>query len=274
MTSSPTAVTRWGLHLLVLAAAILLLGCGSHADPGPDRPDGDTSMADESDAVVDMMEPEDQTSDTQPDADASDVEDAPDDFDPGPRELLNGTPVRFGHVVDGDTLDVFVGDQAVKVYTIRLKGLAAPECFKEYVQTENFGRRNQCATDDEYYGVKSREELLDLVTDKEGYLTCDDVAVGEWCPTDPYDRYLAYIEVDGQDIATTMADRGAGFSYTSFYATKRADICAAEYDARGAGRGMWAADPDWTQVVQMMHQQTQNWYFDHHDTRCDEALGL
>ncbi len=189
----------------------------------------------------------------------------------GPRELVNGAVAKVGHIIDGDTLDVYVGDINPKRYTIRLVGLAAPECLKENVQTA-YGYRWQCNADDEFYGLKSWEGLVDFAAEKSVVITCDNTPVGQWCPTDDFDRYLAYVAVAGRDAATEMAWRGLGMSYTVFSATKRAAICAAEYDAQANKRGMWAHGTV-RQVVEMMSSQTQSWYFAHHDRRCDAALG-
>jgi len=273
-TTAPLpAMPAWLTFGLV---ALLLIGCS-----GRDTFDRRDVEVDTEDATADNggdTSVEDVEHDTISDDDTG-VEDTrmpdtskPEDTDPGPRELLNGTPVRFGHVIDGDTFDVFVGDEAVKVYTVRLKGLAAPECFKQEVRTELFGDRFQCVSDDELHGLAAWEALRDYLDGAEGYLTCDDVAVGEWCPTDNYDRYLAYVEIDGRDVATEMAFQGHAFSYTSFRASKRAEICAAEYDAQDANRGIWNGRTV-DEVLAGMHTQTQNWYRDHHDWRCDQALG-
>ena len=187
----------------------------------------------------------------------------------GPRELLNGTPVTIGHIVDGDTLDVLVGDQQFKRYSARLKGINAPECYKEKVSTI-YGLRYQCTGDEEFYGLKSLEGLQALAAGKKGYVTCDDVALGEWCPQDDYERYLVYIEIDGKDLATETTRQGNALSYTLFWTYLRAEICSAEFEAQEAHRGMWASGSV-DSVISQMSYHTQNWYEDH-DWRCYEAI--
>lgn len=184
------------------------------------------------------------------------------------RDLRNGAIARVGHVTDGDTLQVWVGSLAPKSYVIRMKGLAAPECTKSLAQTPD-GTKEICTADDEFWGLQSYVFMKGLVEGKTVRISCD-VSVGAWCDQDVYDRYLAYIEVDGKDAATESAKAGAAFSYTDFASTKRAEICQAEYDAQDAKRGMWASGTI-AQVVAKMNSSTQGWY-KKHDSRCDAAI--
>lgn len=187
------------------------------------------------------------------------------------KELRNGTTARIGHITDGDTLDVWVGTLAPKKYIIRMLGLAAPECDKGFVQGP-FGGGNACTADDELYGLKSYQALVAMLEGKTVRVTCD-VSGNDWCKQDDFDRYLAYLEVDGKDAATEMARGGNGFSYVEFASSKRAAICAAEYEARDAKRGIWALGTvDY--IMARMHEYTSDWYLQHHDDRCDAALGL
>lgn len=186
------------------------------------------------------------------------------------RDLRNGVRARVGHVIDGDTVQVWVGTTAPKSYTIRMLGLAAPECHKDYRQTPD-GSRLVCTSDDELYGLKSYEQLKGMVEGQTITITCD-VASNAWCETDPFDRYLAYLVMaDGKDAAIEMARAGAGFSYTVFQSSKRADICRAEYEARDAKRGVWALG-NIDQVLDGMSSDTRGWYKAHHDQRCNQAI--
>jgi endonuclease YncB( thermonuclease family) len=186
------------------------------------------------------------------------------------RDLRNGVRARVGHVVDGDTVQIWVGSTAPRSYSIRMLGLSAPECDKDYRTTPD-GNRLVCVSDDEYYGLASYEVLKEMVEDKIVTITCD-VAQGQWCDTDPFDRHLAYLVLDdGSDASVEMARAGAGFSFTSFYSSKRADICRAEYQARDAGRGMWILG-SLDAVLAGMHADTRGWYRSHHDSRCNEAI--
>lgn len=186
------------------------------------------------------------------------------------RDLRNGVRARVGHVIDGDTVQVWVGTTAPKSYTIRMLGLAAPECHKDYRQTPD-GSRLVCTSDDELFGLQSYEQLKGMVEDRTVTITCD-VGANAWCDTDPFDRYLAYLVMDGgQDASVEMARGGAGFSYTVFQSSKRADICRAEYEARDAKRGIWALGSV-DQVLNGMNADTRGWYRAHHDQRCNQAI--
>ena len=186
------------------------------------------------------------------------------------KDLRNGNTARVGHIYDGDTVDVWVGTLAPKKYIIRMLGFSAPECFKTFVSGTYSG--NACTSDDELYGVASYQALKAMLEGKTVKVTCD-VGGDDWCKQDDFDRYLAYLEIDGKDAATEMARGGHGFSYVEFASSKRAAICAAEYDARDAKRGIWALG-SLAFILDGMSGYTRNWYEDHHDQRCDQALGL
>lgn len=184
-------------------------------------------------------------------------------------QLRNGVTARVEHIVDGDTFDLVVGDAEPRTYTIRMRGLSAPECLKDAIETA-WGWRYACDADDELYGLASYQALYGMLHGQTVVVTCD-AEPGAWCPTDFYDRYLAYVAVDGVDIATEMARAGAAFSYTDYPASRRGDICAAEYEARAAERGIWALGSLDT-IMAGMHQSTQEWYLSAHDARCDAAI--
>lgn len=192
------------------------------------------------------------------------------DTGPVDRELRSGQTAWVGHVTDGDTLVVWVGDLAPHSHVIRLVGLAAPECFKEQRSTPD-GRGNSCVRDDEIHGLAAFEALRDLVEDKRVTVTCEK-APGEVCPKDTYGRSLAYVTIDGKDAAIEMARGGHALSYVTFYSSKRAQICEGVYDARDAKRGMWALGSE-TFVIGRMNSDTRSWYWSLHDKRCDEAMG-
>lgn len=188
---------------------------------------------------------------------------------PEMNQLRNGVTATIAHIVDGDTFDVIVGVAEPRSYTIRMRGLSAPECFKSGMPTE-WGWRYACDADDELYGLASYQALYAMLHGKTVVVTCD-TAPGLWCPTDVYARYLAYVEVDGLDAATEMTRGGNGFAYTDYASSKRGEICQAEYDARDAQRGIWAlGDLDF--VLAGMHGSTQAWYREAHDQRCDAAI--
>lgn len=253
------------MRLLPLVMLFLLAACDGNDEPGFDT--ADTSVDPD---TADTSAP-DADADTTADVDTTPIDTALPDLEvtTGDNELRNGVTAWVGHVTDGDTLGVWVGNGPRKLHIVRMLGLAAPECDKKSEQTPD-GNRYVCSADQEYYGLASYNELKTLVEDKTVRITCD-VAPNAPCEYDPFDRRLAYIEIDGKDAAVEMARRGAAFSYTVFQSSKRAQICAAEYEARAAKRGMWALGSV-SQVLARMNSDTRGWYNNHHDSRCDAAL--
>jgi len=193
----------------------------------------------------------------------------PDTAPPEPSDMVYGAVGRVGHIIDGDTLDVIIG---AETYNVRLSGINAPECIKGQSRTPTGEWRFACIRDDEFYGMASYEGIKLLAADRDVRVTCDHTSPGHWCPTDAFGRYLAYLEIDGDDLAIRMAWHGYAFSYTTFFSSKRAEICAASYDAREKRRGMWSAGTV-EQVIAGMSEQTQSWYWRYHDKDCDAALG-
>ena len=247
--------------LVVFAGFLLVAACdgegGQVADvTGAPEDAADATTATGADATTETIEPLDTAL---PDLGEVDQN----------RDLRNGAIARVGHVTDGDTLEVWVGTLAPKSYVIRMKGLSSPECFKDQRQTPD-GNRYVCTADDELYGLESYLTLKALIEGKTVRITCD-VATGAWCDQDTFDRDLSYVEYEGKDAATEMARAGAGFSYTDFTSSKRAQICQAEYEARNAKRGIWALGSV-EQVMAQMSPSTAGWY-KKHDARCDAAIG-
>lgn len=240
-------------------AALIVAGCDGNDEPAP----GVSDVADTGDASAEVA-------DTTP-VDTAPLDTAlPFEVTNENKDLRRGVRARVGHVTDGDTVSVWVGTTAPRNYTIRMLGLAAPECYKDYRSTPD-GNRLVCTSDDELYGLASYEALKALV---EGVTITVDCEVGDnqWCETDPFDRYLAYLVMDdGRDASVEMARAGAGFAYTVFQSSKRADICRAEYEARDAGRGIWAFGT-LDEILARMNNDTRGWYRAHHDNRCNQAI--
>ncbi len=174
---------------------------------------------------------------------------------------------RVYHIVDGDTLDLEVRGKRFK---IRFKGASAPECFKDPITVDGVPRQ-RCTSDDEYYGLQSYRELVDIVGDREVQVRCERVGAGQPCEQDHYGRWLAnLVREDGIDIGEELLRRGAGFTSTAFESDTRKNYCKAEYEARSEGRGMWK-DKTVQETIQLMSDGTQRWYRAH-DRRCDIAL--
>lgn len=238
----------------LVISMVLLAACDGVDEPGV----ADSTSTTDQDATV--------VQDTGPiDTALPDIGDPNED-----KNLRNGVMARVGHIVDGDTFDVYVGTLAPKKWPIRMRGLAAPECFKDFVH-DDFGGGYACTTDDELFGLKSYQALRTMLEGKIVKITCDDVAAGQVCPLDVFDRYLAYAEVDGKDAATEMARGGNGFSYTDYAASKRGPICTAEYEAQANKVGMWALG-DLTYILSKMHAATRKWYNQTHESRCEAAI--
>jgi len=203
-----------------------------------------------------------------------------DTVDPNePRDLVVGAVGRIYHIIDGDTMYVAIGETAPELYDVRTTGLSAPECKKKQVRIADGTWWWVCSGDDEFYGLASLERAQTLAPAGSPItISCDDLdghplPTGSWCPQDDFDRYLVYIELDnGDDFATEMAWNGAGLSYTWFDSSKRAAICAAEYDAIQHDRGMWGAGTV-SSVIAKMNDHTQYWYNTSHDRDCDKAIG-
>ncbi|MEX2445716.1 MAG: thermonuclease family protein [Dehalococcoidia bacterium] len=128
-----------------------------------------------------------------------------------------GTVTR---VVDGDTIDVALEGGVARV---RYIGIDTPE-------TVDPRRPVQC------FGVEASVENARLVEGRRVELERD---VSE---TDPFDRLLRYVWVDGAMVNETLV-RG-GFAHALEYPpdVKHAELLrAAEREAREAGRGLWGA---------------------------------
>lgn len=250
---SPCRGRRAPRATALLALLLLALPLGAACDGGG----GDAA---DTSAAPDTSAPGDDTGGTtEPDAFVDDT----------PRAFVNGASGAIGHITDGDTLDVCMGVVAPTCYTVRLAGINAPECDKRQLPPD---WRYGCYKDDEFYGLAAYVGLKELAAGKAVTIACDDTALGAPCQKDVYDRFLAYLRIDGADVATELAWRGYAWSYTTFPSSERAALCAAEYDARNNHRGMWSAGT-WQSVIAKMSEHTQAYYTRYHDKDCNRALG-
>ena len=127
------------------------------------------------------------------------------------------------HVVDGDTVEVTLGR---RTETVRLLGIDTPETVKPGAPVDCFGPEASARTKD----------LLPAGT--EVRLTRD-VEL-----RDRYDRLLAYVARASDDLFVNRALVADGYARTLAIAPNdahRAELAAAERDARAAGRGLWGA---------------------------------
>lgn len=175
--------------------------------------------------------------------------------EPPDRTLRHGVEGTVSTVIDGDTVHVTVNGW---YHIIRVQGINAPECDKAETTTGT-GRHLICSSDDEVWGFGSYSALRDEFLDQTVTIDCDRAA-GEACPTDPFDRFLAFVESDSSgDMGEFMAGGGHALSYTDFPSTRRARYCAAEDDARANQLGMWSLGTR-DEVLEGMNGNTRSWY--------------
>lgn len=127
-------------------------------------------------------------------------------------------PARVVSIVDGDTLKVRLTGQ---VMTVRLHGVDAPES-------------NQA------HGRAAAKALQALAANREVELK----PVGQ----DQYDRMVARVYVDGDDVNGRMVAQGYAWAYRRFLRQEPGALsyCDLEADARAAGRGLWVGPArDW-----------------------------
>lgn len=120
---------------------------------------------------------------------------------------------RVVGVTDGDTLKLLV-DGATE-YKIRLAEIDAPE------SGQPFGRAAKRMLSDLVYGVTIDARVTDV---------------------DRYGRSVAVITRDRTNINAEMVRLGGAWAYRRYLSDPR--YLALEADARRAGRGLWALQPD------------------------------
>jgi micrococcal nuclease len=131
---------------------------------------------------------------------------------------LEEVPVT--NVVDGDTIDVLIGGQELRV---RYIGIDTPETVDPRRPVECFGR-------------EASERNRQLVEGKSVGLERD---VSE---TDQYGRLLRYVWVDGRMVNAALVEEGYATATTYPPDVRYATMFAAlEARAREAGRGLWSA---------------------------------
>lgn len=122
-------------------------------------------------------------------------------------------------VIDGDTIRI---DDDTRV---RIIGIDTPEIGRD-------------GAPDECYAQTAREELNDLIYDREVMLVSDP----SQDDTDRYDRQLRHVFIGETNVALTLIESGAGYEYTYDVPYQdQAEYRTAEDDARTHARGLWGA---------------------------------
>lgn len=239
---------------VMVASTALLSGCSESVDQPVSAGSGRRApAADLSPVFEDIVE----DAGSQPDQQTG----------PPDRTLREGSSGTVTVVIDGDTVHLTVDGW---YHVIRLQGVAAPECERDLVHTTD-GNQYQCVADQEVWGLASFEALKAQALNTAASVVCDQEP-GVACPTDSFDRFLAFVESDDfGDLGEWVIRNGHALSFTKFSSTRRARYCEAEDLARAEGLGMWSLGTR-EQVLAQMNSGTQNWY-DDRDRLCAEAVG-
>lgn len=109
--------------------------------------------------------------------------------------------VLCSHVIDGDTIVVEVNGRDKKV---RLLGIDTMEPHNEEKQAKQAKYHGVSASDVRTLAKKASRSMEGLVEGKKVRLVKP--AVGDH--TDPYGRWLRYVELNGEDVAEVMLKQG------------------------------------------------------------------
>ncbi len=125
-------------------------------------------------------------------------------------------------VVDGDTIQILVGD---KKQTVRMIGVDTPESVDPRKPVQCFGE-------------KASKKTSELLLNKKIYLEADSTQ-GD---SDRYKRLLRYVFLeDGTNVNKLLIEQGFGHQYTYNKPYKyREEFIKAEAEARENKRGLWA----------------------------------
>ena len=143
----------------------------------------------------------------------------------GYRRQPDGLPsARVTAVVDGDTVDVDLGGERVR---LRLIGINTPETVDPRRPVECFGR-------------EASQKAKELLSGQQVHLEADPSQDDR----DRYDRLLRYVWLpDGRLFNLEMVAQGYAFEYTYEMPYKyQAEFARAQEQARAAQRGLWAPD--------------------------------
>lgn len=111
-------------------------------------------------------------------------------------------PVRLHHVIDGDTLDVLTRNESR--IRVRLLGIDCMETYQKDKMRRQAKRLQKTIPEIKRLGQQGKKHLEDLLRAGELRLIQPDGLP----PQDPYGRTLAYLEVNGDDIALSLLKAG------------------------------------------------------------------
>ena len=139
-----------------------------------------------------------------------------------PRQDLGEAAVNVVRVIDGDTIEVKIGN---KYESVRFLGINAPETVDPRKPVECFG-------------IEASEKLKELLSNKEVLLKSDSTQTNR----DKYGRLLRYVYTsDGTLINQIMIEQGFAYEYTYEIPYKfQKEFKSAEVSARSQKRGLWA----------------------------------
>lgn len=252
---------RYSLRLFVVTLLLFASGCPTQDPSTPDegdRVDRDTRGDREGGTTADVDSGEPKSNQLRLPVDLPNVpsgKTAPWPEDP---DVVHGGLYAVEYVIDGDTLVVSTGTGS-ETGRVRLKGIDAPECNKS---EKSHGRwscdpsNRQLSGDGEYFGVEAWRKLEGAVEGAVVRIACK--TKDGACETDIYDRFLAWVVVDGStDMSLELAESGRAWTYTSFPTDNLAVYCRGENRARSQGRGMWAHP---AKIKDALNDSTKRWY--------------
>ena len=138
-------------------------------------------------------------------------------------------------VVDGDT--VWVRCKNGSVYKIRILGIDTPEINRKNDPYEYYTYYGTPITNNTYlklWGYKAKEYVEDMVMNREVVVVFDKISPKR----DVYNRYLAYIFVDGRDLGEDLLLHGYARVYRSKFELLDRYLRCEEY-AKRHRIGLW-----------------------------------
>ena len=138
-------------------------------------------------------------------------------------------------VVDGDTL--WVRCKNGSVYKVRILGIDTPEIYHKNNPQEYYTYEGVPITNTTYlklWGYRAKEYLEERLKNREVVVVFDRIAPKR----DRYNRYLAYIFVDGEDVGGDLILKGYARVYPSPFELRDKYLEYQEY-ARRHRVGLW-----------------------------------